>query len=169
MTKTILASTFLSSVFLIIQTTWLRNGLFWGVKPDLALLVIVWVAYSNRGHQGVLTGFLTGMVCDLLSSTPLGYFPFLYIIPAYAASVLHQFVEMDAFFIPVIMGFVGTVLKGISSIFLIAIFGEDILGSYVLSDAHFWIEAVLNGAIAPLLFMALVRIRGFLVTRKVTG
>lgn len=168
MIKTIFASTFLSSIFLIIQTTWLKNGLFWGVIPDFALLVILWVAYSNKESQGALSGFLAGLVCDTLSSSPLGYFSFLYVIPAYAASLLKHVVSMDAFFMPVIIGFAGTLLKGFASIFLLLLFGPKDISAYALGDMHFWVEAVLNGAFAPLLFFALEKMRNLFVTRKVT-
>jgi rod shape-determining protein MreD len=166
--KTIFTTTFISTIFQIIQTTWLKNGLFWGVIPDLSLLIILWVAYNNRASQGVMAGFLSGIVCDVLSSSPLGSSSFLYVVPAYAASLLRQVVVMDTFFIPVILGFSGTILKGLSSIILLTLFGSSQISAYSMSDIHFWIEATLNGAIAPLLFLGLARIRGILVTRKVT-
>ena len=168
MIKTILASTVLSSIFLIIQTTWMKSGLFWGVIPDLALLVILWVAYSNKESQGVFTGFLAGLFCDLLSSSPLGYSAFLYIIPAYGASFLKHIVIMDGFFIPVLLGFFGTLIKGFASRVLLLLFGEGSLNAYSFSDLHFWVEAVLNGAIAPLMFLLLKKARKIFVTRKVT-
>lgn len=168
MIKTIFASTFLSSLFLIIQTTWLKNGLFWGVIPDFALLVVLWVAYSNRESQGAISGFLAGLLCDTLSSSPLGYFAFLYVVPAYAASLLKRVISMDVFFIPVILGFAGTVLKGLASVFLLILFGPKDISAYSLGDAHFWIEASLNGALAPLLFLALGKMRELFVTKKVT-
>lgn len=168
MTTAILSSTVLSSIFLIIQTTWLKNGLFWGVIPDFCLLVIVWVAYKNRDNQGVIAGFLAGLVCDLLSSSPFGYFSFLYVVPAYAATLLRHVVAMDPFFIPVLIGFGATLLKGFSSIFLLLVFGAEHINAYSLSDYHFWIEAVLNGAAAPLLFLLLNTMKRFLITKRVT-
>ncbi|HWR10917.1 MAG TPA: rod shape-determining protein MreD [Rectinemataceae bacterium] len=164
----VVASTVLSSIFLVIQTTWMKNGLFWGVIPDFCLLVILWVAYNNKNDQGVVTGFISGVVCDLLSSSPMGYFSFLYVIPAYAATFLRKIVAMDAFFIPVLLGFAGTILKGIGSLFLLAVYGSETMSAYSFSNYHFWIEAALNGAIAPLLFWGLSRIRRFLITKKVT-
>jgi rod shape-determining protein MreD len=168
MIKTVFASTLLSSFFLIIQTTWLKNGLFWGVIPDLVLLVVVWVAYSNRDNQGVFTGFFSGLICDLLSSSPFGYSAFIYIAPAYIASFLKNIVAMDGFFIPVIMGFSCTIVKGLASELLLLLFGAGNLNAYSFSDLHFWVEAVLNGAIAPLLFFALKKAKRVFVTRRVT-
>ncbi len=168
MTKTILASSVLSALFLIIQTTWLKNGLFWGVIPDFALLVILWVAYKNSHIQGTVTAFVAGIFCDLLSSSPLGYFAFIYLVPAYLVSFVRKVVDMDVFFIPVILGFVGTLVKGFSSLFLLVVFGPQSISAYSLGDIHFWIEAALNGAASPLLFFLLGKINRLLVTRKVT-
>lgn len=168
MIKTIFASTFLSSIFLIIQTTWLKSGLFWGVIPDLALLVVLWVAYSNKDSQGVFTAFFAGLLCDLLSSSPLGYSAFIYIVPAYIASFLKHIVSMDGFFIPVLLGFSATIIKGMASGILLLLFGAGNLNAYSFSDLHFWVEAVLNGAIAPLMFFGLKKAKKLFVTRKVT-
>lgn len=168
MVRTIFASTFLSSLFLIIQTTWLKNGLFWGIIPDFALLVILWVAYNNKQGQGAISGFLAGLLCDTLSSSPLGYFAFLYIVPAYAASMLKHVILMDAFFIPVLLGFSGTIIKGLASNILLLFFGPKDINAYSLGDLAFWIEAALNGAFAPLIFFAMGRMRELFVTKKAT-
>lgn len=169
MIKTILWGSLLSSTLLLVQTTWLRNGLFWGVIPDFSLLVIIWIAYKNKGHQGVWTGFVTGLVCDLLSSSPLGYFSFVLVLPAYIVSLLRQIVVMDSFFIPVLFGFFGTIVKALGSLILIGIFGSYKVNAYSLGDMKLWVEAALNGALAPLLFLALNKTKGFFITKKVTG
>lgn len=166
MIKTIMVPTFLSSLFLIIQTTWLKNGLFWGVIPDFAFLVILWIAYHNKGTQGVIVAFLSGLVCDLLSASPYGYFPFLYVLSAYSVSFFQKLVSMDAFFIPVLFGFAGTLVKGAASGSLLLIFGSEHINAYSLTDFHFWIEAALNGAIAPLVFWGLGKMRNILIARK---
>ena len=166
MIKTVLSSTLISSFFLLIQTTWLKNGLFWGVIPDFALLVILWVAYYNKDSQGVLTGFLAGLVGDAMSSSPFGYLSFIYVVPAYLASLLRRALELDAFFMPVLLGFAGTIVKGLASIVLLLLFGSTLINAYALGDFHFWMEAALNGAMAPLLFWLLRKARAILVTRR---
>ncbi len=166
MTRTVLSSTALASVLLLIQTTWLRNGLFWGVIPDFAFLLILWIAYNNKGIEGSLVAFFSGLACDLLSSSPLGFFAFLYLIPAYAVSFLRKVVDMDRFIIPVILGFAGTILKGLASILMAGIFSSDLVEPYSFTDIRFWMESILNGALAAPLFMLLAKLKPILVTRK---
>lgn len=167
MIKTVLSSTLISSIFLLIQTTWLKNGLFWGVVPDFTLLVILWVSYYNRDNQGVLTGFLSGVVGDAMSSSPFGYLSFIYVVPAYLASLLRLALELDAFFMPVLLGFAGTIAKGLASIILLLLFGPAQINAYALGDFHFWMEAALNGAMAPPLFWFLRKAQKMLVTKRV--
>ena len=166
MIKTLLSSTLISSLFLLIQTTWLKNGLFWGVVPDFTLVVILWIAYYNRDNQGVLTGFLSGIVGDAMSSSPFGYLSFIYIVPAYMASLLRRAMELDAFFMPVLLGFAGTIAKGLASVVLLVIFGSGKINAYALGDFHFWMEAALNGAAAPPLFWLLRKAKRVLVAKR---
>jgi rod shape-determining protein MreD len=166
MTVSVLASTAISALLLFIQSTWLRNGLFWGVIPDLAFLLILWVAYNNKGFEGVIVAFLCGLVSDLLSSAPLGYSSFLYIVPAYAISFLRKVVDLDRLILPVILGFSCTLLKGIASLLLALVFGSDLVDAYSFADLRFWMEAVLNGAMAAPLFFLFRKLKYLLVTRK---
>lgn len=168
MIKSVAASSLLASIFLVIQTTWLRNGILGGIIPDLAILVIVWVGYSNRGHEGVVAAFITGLVCDVLSSSPLGYFAFIYIAAAYPLSFLKRALSMDAFIIPVLSGFSATILKGLASIFLSVLFKETVSSPYRLTALRFWVEAVLSGAFAPLLYFLLSKFSRPFITRRVT-
>ena len=168
MIRTVLASTVLSSLFLVIQTTWMKQGLFFGIIPDFALLVVVWVAYRNSHIQGALTAFFTGLVCDMLASSPLGYFAFLYLLPAYAAFKLRLVLQMDGFLLPVAFGVIASLVKALASISLGLLFRDQNLPVYSFSDYHLWVEIVLSGLIAPLLFVVLNRMKSLLVTKKVT-
>lgn len=166
MITSVLASTVISSVLLFIQSTWLRNGLFWGVIPDLAFLLILWVAYNNKGFEGVILAFLSGLACDLLSSAPLGYSSFLYLPPAYAISFVRRVVDMDTLMVPAILGFSSTLLKGLASLLVALVFGSELVDSYSFSDLRFWMEAALNGAMAAPLFFLFKKMKYLLVTRK---
>jgi rod shape-determining protein MreD len=168
MIRTVFASTLLSSILLIVQTTWLKQGLFFGILPDFALLVVVWVAYRNSHVQGALAAFLTGLVCDLLSSSPLGYFAFLYLLPAYAAFKLRLVLQMDGFLLPVAFGIIASLMKALASILLGILFRGQNLPAYSFADYHLWVETVLSGLLAPLVFLLLNRMKPLLVTKKVT-
>ena len=166
MITTIVSSTALVSLLFLVQTTWLRNGLILGVVPDLGLLVILWVSFRNEKSVGSFTGFFSGLVCDLFSAASVGYFAFLYVIPAYAVSVLNRFVSLDAIWIPFLAGFFSTLLKAKGSIVLSAIYGPSVLSSYFLNDIHLWVEAGLNAVLAPLVFFLLNMTGSFFVAKR---
>ena len=165
MIRSILAPSFLATLFLIIQTTWLKDGLFWGIIPDFAMIVVIWVAYVTRRNQGVLVALIVGLVCDVLSSSPLGYFSFIYILPAYLISLLKRIIELDPFVVPVLVGFGTTIGKALSSIFLLKLFGIDLISAYSLQSLNLWVEAALNGAIAPVLFLVMNRFKKFFIIK----
>ena len=166
MSKSVFFGTFLSAILLLIQTTWLKDGLFWGVIPDFSFLVIIWIAYRNKNHQGIWIAFITGIICDLLSSSPLGYFSFILVLTAYIVSLARQVVVMDSFFIPVLFGFFGTLVKALGGLILLAIFGSGKVNAYYFSDLRLWIEAALNGAFAPLVFFAMGKTKRIFISKR---
>jgi rod shape-determining protein MreD len=165
MIRSILAPTFLSTLFLLIQTTWIKDGLFWGVIPDFALIVVIWVAYTTKKNQGVIVAFIVGMICDVLSSSPLGYFSFIYIMPAYMITMWKRVIELDSFVVPVLVGFGTTIIKALSSVLLLKLFGADIISAYSLTKVSLWVEAALNGAFAPILFFAMNRFKKVFIVK----
>ena len=168
MIKSVLASTALAACFLFIQTTWLKNGLISGITPDFALIVVLWVSYSNKASQGIIAAFLIGLASDLLSASPFGYFAFLYLVPAYAAAVLKQAIHMDRLFVPVLLGASGTLLKALASGILLRIFGSGAVDAYSIRDSHLWLELAFNAAISPLLCLLLEKLKPVLVARRIT-
>jgi len=168
MIKLTAASTALAACFIFIQTTWLKNGLVLGIVPDFALVIVLWVSYSNKASQGIFAAFFIGLACDLMSASPLGYFAFVYLVPAYAAAVLKQAIHMDRLFVPVLLGAAGTILKAVATGILIIVFGSDKVDSYSLTDYHLWLEVAFNAAISPLMCLLLERLRPLLVAKRVT-
>ncbi len=168
MIKSTTASTALAACFIFIQTSWLKNGLAFGIVPDFALIIVLWVSYSNKASLGIVAAFLVGIACDLLSASPLGYFAFIYIVPAYVAAMLKQAIHMDKFFVPVLLGAAGTLIKAIASGFLLLIFGSGKVDAYSLADYHLWLEVAFNAVISPLLCLLLERLRPLLVAKRVT-
>lgn len=165
MKASLLASLF-SFVFLIIQTTWLKDGLAFGVIPDFALLVIVWVSYHNKKGEGSAAAFISGLACDALSSSPLGSFAFVYVIPAYFSSLVRNIIAMDRILVPAGMGAAATLIKALASHVLVILFGSSLLKAYSFAEAHVWIESLMNGLLAPLVFLALGSMKTLFISRK---
>ncbi|HEY9054056.1 MAG TPA: rod shape-determining protein MreD [Rectinemataceae bacterium] len=166
MIKTIAAGSFLAILFLVIQTTWLKDGLLLGIIPDFSLLVLVWISYMNSGHQGIWVGFISGLACDILSSSPLGYFSFIFVAVAYIVSLSRSLVALDAIFLPALLGFLSTLVKALGSMILLKIFGEGEIRSYEPMGYQLWVEAASNGLLAPLVFFLMGKAKKIFVTRR---
>ena len=61
----------LTSVALI-QTVLLSRVNLWGARPDLMLLIVLVWAVVRGVNEGLVWGFIGGLIVDLLSGGPLG-------------------------------------------------------------------------------------------------
>ncbi|TXT46991.1 MAG: rod shape-determining protein MreD [Spirochaetes bacterium] len=168
MKKTILFSTILVSLFLFIRTTWFQDGLVWGIAPDFALGAMLWISYLNKGQEALYVAFIGGLVSDLLSASPLGYSAFIFLLPIYGMQGVKKLFTSDRLFIPIILGFAATLVKAMGSVMLLALFGREEINAYSFADLRLWIEASLNGALAPLMFLLIEKGKRLFVTRGVT-
>jgi rod shape-determining protein MreD len=56
----------------LIQSTLLSRVSLWGARPDLMLLVVLIWAFVRNVDEGLVWGFIGGLVVDLLSGGPVG-------------------------------------------------------------------------------------------------
>jgi rod shape-determining protein MreD len=147
------------------QSTWFGAISILGVVPDLGMIILIWVAYRNGMVEGPVSGFLAGFVEDFLSAAPLGYNAFLKTIVASVASLLHGSFAIDRVFLPIAMGFTGTITKALSAEALALLFKGN-LHSYSFTSRVFWIEAAYNAALAPIVFALLSLTKGLLITKQ---
>ena len=145
---------------LLLQATWLSHGILLGIIPNCALGVILFTSFINKDGQGIISAFIAGLVADLLSAAPLGYFAFLYATCAYLATLLSYFTEKDFFIIPFLLGAGATMLMGILSRIIMSIFSANI-HAYQLFSAEFGIELIINGVCTVIMFLLLSFVRIF--------
>lgn len=158
--KSIAFSALASILMLLLQATWLSHGILLGIIPNLALGVILFTSFINKDGQGIISAFLAGLVADLLSAAPLGYFAFLYAACAYIATLLSYVTEKDFFIIPFLMGAGATIVMGVLSRIVMGAFSANI-HAYQLFSAEFGIELIINGLSTVILFALLSFVRKF--------
>ncbi len=163
MTSVIFLSTILLSTMGIIQGTWLRNLTILGAAPDFPMLILMWLSFNNARGEGPVSGFLAGLVEDIISSAPFGAHAFNRTLVAYIASLFHGSFHLDNIIMPALFGIGGTLLKALSSFLLSLLFGAAIF-TYSLVEFSFWIQCGMNGILAPLVFFLLSKTRRYLVT-----
>jgi rod shape-determining protein MreD len=168
MIRSILLSTLLLIACTFAQSTWFGGIALWGVVPDLSLIVLIWYSYKNGQVEGPISGFLSGLAEDFLSTSPLGFHAFVKTAVAAVTAVLHGSFFIDRLILPILLGIGGTLIKAISVGALYLLFGSSI-HAYSFVDKVLWVEAGYNGILAPLVFLLLSPLSRFLVTENDRG
>jgi rod shape-determining protein MreD len=158
--KAILISSALLAAAVLLQSTLLRWVALKGVKPDLALVVMVFVAVRRGSMSAQLAGFLSGLTEDLLSLSPLGFHAMVRTTLGFLYGLTEGSIFMDPILVPVLLTLTATVLKGLLGALMVVIFGLPAAGFRVFAGP-LWIEAGYNLVLAPFLFAVLRLIRAF--------
>lgn len=165
MIRTIVFSSLLLVACSFIQSTWLGAIAILGIVPDLSLIVLIWLSYKNGLVEGSASGFIAGFAEDFLSAAPLGLNAFVKTLIASCAGLLHGVFSIDRIVLPFVLGFIGTVVKALSTGLLALLFAGKVR-SYAFLGRALWIEAAYNGLVAPLIFILLSGLKRFLVTKR---
>jgi rod shape-determining protein MreD len=149
--RTILFTVLIMAICILLQSTILGRIAIRGVRPDLALLVLIFVSMRRGAMVGQVSGFATGFLEDLMNVSPLGFHSLLRTVIGYVYGLLSGNVFIDPFLMPIILTVVATILKGILAGIVSAIFGLAASG-FITFTGRLWIEVGYNGVIAPFLF-----------------
>ena len=148
------------AVCIVLQSTILSRVAIRGVRPDLALIVLVFVSLRRGSMVGQVSGFATGFLEDLMNVSPLGFHSLMRTIIGFLYGLLSGNVFIDPFLMPIILAVVATLLKGLISGIVSALFGIASSG-FITFTGRLWIEMGYNGVVAPFLFALLNLLRVF--------
>jgi rod shape-determining protein MreD len=147
-------------ICILLQSTILGRIAIRGVRPDLAMLVLVFVSVRRGPMVGQVSGFASGFLEDLMNVSPLGFHSLLRAVTGYLFGLLSGNVFIDPFLMPIILAVVATLLKGLLSGVVSALFGIASSG-FITFTGRIWIEMGYNGVVAPFLFALLNLFRAF--------
>jgi rod shape-determining protein MreD len=152
-------------IALLVQSTILNAISISGVKPDITLMIIIFIAFRKGCIPGQLSGFFTGIFEDFISLSPLGFHSLIKATIGFLYGLLEGGFIIDAFILPVVFLAAGTVIKGITSWLLVSIFSIHSSGVSILS-VKFLIEILYNSLTAPIVFALLKLIKIFKIAEK---
>lgn len=138
----------------VLQTNVLQAVEIAGVRPDLALIVIAYVAVMNGSFEGELGAFIGGLVEDILSLSPPGFHALLRTLMGFLYGIVHNRMLVDAVLVPVLLLAAGTLVKALLAGLIAAIFGVSGIASVALSS-RLLVEVGYNAVLAPILFTLL--------------
>jgi rod shape-determining protein MreD len=150
----------------VLQSTLLRQIALFNAVPDLALGILVFAAYMNGAMTGQITGFLSGIIMDFLSSAPLGLNALLRTLIGGLTGFMKGTFFMDTFLLPMSLCAGATIFKALS-LLLLHLF-LDSVPAYDFTALTFWMELGLNTITAPLLFIFLKLFKSLLTGERKT-
>jgi len=99
-------------ICILLQSTILGRVAIRGVRPDLAMLVLVFVSLRRGPMVGQVSGFVSGFLEDLMNVSPLGFHSLLRTVIGYFFGLLSGNVFIDPFLMPIILAVVATLAMG---------------------------------------------------------
>jgi rod shape-determining protein MreD len=155
-------------ICILLQSTLLGRIAIRGVRPDLALIVLIFVSMRRGSMVGQVSGFATGFLEDLMNVSPLGFHSLMRSVTGFLYGLLSGNVFIDPFLMPIVLTVVATILKGLIAGIVSAIFGLTASG-FITFTGRLWIEVGYNGVLAPFLFALLNLFRVFKQVDKENG
>lgn len=150
-------------ISLLVQSTVLEHAAIRGVKPDLALIVLVFVAVQGGSMAGQVAGFAAGLVQDLLSLPPLGVGALVRTIIGFVYGKLQGALASGSPFASVVLVVTATVAKGAMTWLVTGLLAPEFR---VKLTAGSMIELGYNAVLAPLLFAGLGKIKALQAAEK---
>lgn len=126
-----------------------------GIKPDLVFICVVYFSYCYGSLYGEVTGFLSGLLTDAVSNSPLGLLAFPKMLLGFlVGKVGRSLIKANALSLALLL-FGASIVKGIVTLILCYIFHQA-----AISDIWGIIlpEALYNAAIGTPLFFLFDRI-----------
>ena len=154
---------YIGGVFLIVGIAVIQTNLLHGVaimsaRPDLLLIMVTFIANKNGPGVGQGAGVLSGILQDLLSLAPLGFYTLVNTVIGFVYGFSKGNVFLDGLIFPMMLVALATLMKGVLFGSISFVFGIEGVATTVFSTV-FLIEIVYNALLAPILYGILGRMR----------
>jgi len=163
--KAIVVTFLIMAACIALQSTILGKIAILGVRPDLALIVLVFVALRRGSMTAQVSGFAAGVVEDLVSASPVGFHMLLRTLIGFLYGIFSGNVFVDPLLMPIVLSIAATIIKGIIAGLVSLLFGLQGSG-FMYFAGRLWIEAGYNALAAPFLFALLNLLRVFKQAEK---
>ena len=136
----------------LVQAAWLARAQILGAALDPLLPLAVGMGILRGAESGAVVGVAAGLLQDLLSGGgPLGVNGLSKLVVGFASGLFERSIYIENPLLPAIATFVGTLLGEVLLVIVALIVGLGAPSASALA-AKMIVQALLNSAIAPLLF-----------------
>lgn len=148
----VLAYTGVVVILALVQAAWLARVQVWGAILDPLVPLIVGVGILRGAESGAVVGVAAGLLQDLLSGGgPLGVNGLSKLVVGFASGMFERSIYIENPLLPAIATFIGTLLGGVLLVIVALLVGLGV-PPWPAIVARLIVQAVLNSAIAPVLF-----------------
>jgi len=141
-------------IFIILQSTVLHIISIYTVVPDFSWIILTYYCFYNGKMFGQVSGFIQGVVFDILTVSPPGFNAFIRTLTSYLIGSFKNVVQLDLFLLPLALVFLSFLSKGIITLLFALILGQTIVIKSIFTT-HFLIEVLYSTVISPFIFFLL--------------
>ncbi len=153
-----IVSAILLILLAIVQSTLLHYIAIMGVKPDILLVALVFIAIRRGSMTGQISGFIGGLAEDVISIAPLGFNALIKTVTGFLYGIMEDKIVMDPIIFPFILVAIATFIKYIFITIIAALF--SLKGNYgLIFSKIFIVELIYNSFSAPFIFALLSLIK----------
>jgi len=120
-----------------------------GVRPDLVFIAVIYFSYSFGSFYGEVTGFLSGLLHDAVSNSPLGLMAFPKMVLGYLIGLFGKSILKENILTIFAMVFFASVVKGVITLLLCYLFHKQYISAIINIILP---ESFYNALLAPPLF-----------------
>ncbi|MEK7689261.1 MAG: rod shape-determining protein MreD [Deltaproteobacteria bacterium] len=139
-------------LFLVIENTLLILFFPSLLIPDVILIMVFYLGFSNRSTLGVLTAFSLGYLTDVFSAGVIGASSFTLVVVFAVTSMLARLLNLNSMLIKIGGTIFMSILKGILTYLVFRFLNQDI-PFYIIFPA-----AISTGIISPFIFTLLKKV-----------
>lgn len=100
-------------VFYLLQTTVFHSIALANVVPNLLLILTVSIAYLRGSNEGVIVGFICGLMLDMQFGSVMGLYAFIYLFIGFVVGSWRKMYFTDEYFIPSILVIISDFVYGV--------------------------------------------------------
>lgn len=132
------------------------------VKPDLILIVVICLSFISSNEEGILAGFIGGLLKDIFSVHLLGINALVKTIICYLSGIIRgKIFYQHLLWLVAISTFVFTIFNNMMFFFLL----NALYSNYdfaVILKKYILIQAIINTILAPPIFMGMQKLFNYL-------
>lgn len=138
---------------LALQSTVLSYATILGVIPQVALVVVICLAFTDGERVGLVAGFTAGLLQDLQlpAGSIVGLYALVYTLAGYAAGILREYAPAESVWTPVLTVAAGSALVETSYATLAILMGQEWVG-IVFTAKVIGLVVLYNTLLTPLIF-----------------